>query len=38
MLDHTGIGASDIERSAKFYDSALGALGLQRAMQIPVGE
>jgi hypothetical protein len=27
-LDHTGIGVSNIARSAKFYDAALGALGL----------
>ena len=35
MLDHTGIGVSDIASSALFYDAALGALGLRRAVQIP---
>lgn len=28
-IDHTGIGVSNIARSMKFYDGALGALGLQ---------
>ncbi|NOK34768.1 VOC family protein [Corallococcus exercitus] len=35
MLDHTGIGVADVARSARFYDAALGALGLRRAMQLP---
>ena len=35
MIDHTGIGVSDVTRSAAFYDAALGALGLRRAMQLP---
>ncbi len=35
MIDHTGIGVADVGRSAKFYDSALGALGLRRVMQMP---
>ncbi|RKH53019.1 VOC family protein [Corallococcus sp. AB050B] len=35
MLDHTGIGVADVARSAVFYDAALGALGLRRAMQLP---
>jgi catechol 2,3-dioxygenase-like lactoylglutathione lyase family enzyme len=35
MIDHTGIGVADIQRSAAFYDAALGALGLRRAMQLP---
>nr|WP_223643500.1 VOC family protein [Corallococcus sp. EGB] len=35
MLDHTGIGVADVARSAAFYDAALGALGLRRAMQLP---
>jgi catechol 2,3-dioxygenase-like lactoylglutathione lyase family enzyme len=38
MLDHTGIGVADIGRSAAFYDAALGALGLRRAMQLPEDE
>ncbi|MDB6061766.1 MAG: Lactoylglutathione lyase [Verrucomicrobiaceae bacterium] len=35
MIDHTGIGVSDVAVVAVFYDAALGALGLRRAMQIP---
>jgi catechol 2,3-dioxygenase-like lactoylglutathione lyase family enzyme len=35
MIDHTGIGVADMVRSAAFYDAALGALGLRRAMQLP---
>jgi catechol 2,3-dioxygenase-like lactoylglutathione lyase family enzyme len=35
MMDHTGIGVADVARSAVFYDSVLGALGLRRVMQIP---
>jgi catechol 2,3-dioxygenase-like lactoylglutathione lyase family enzyme len=35
MIDHTGIGVADVARSAAFYDSVLGALGLRRVMQIP---
>ena len=35
MIDHTGIGVSDVARSAAFYDAALGALGLRRIMQLP---
>jgi catechol 2,3-dioxygenase-like lactoylglutathione lyase family enzyme len=35
MIDHTGIGVSDVARSAAFYDPALRALGLRRAMQLP---
>lgn len=38
VLDHTGIGVEDVGRSAAFYDAALGALGLRRAMQLPEGE
>ena len=38
FIDHTGIGVEDIGRSAAFYDAALGALGLRRAMQLPEGE
>jgi catechol 2,3-dioxygenase-like lactoylglutathione lyase family enzyme len=37
MIDHTGIGVSDVGRSAAFYDAALGALGLRRVMQMPEG-
>jgi catechol 2,3-dioxygenase-like lactoylglutathione lyase family enzyme len=35
MIDHTGIGVADVGRSATFYDAALGALGMRRAMQLP---
>lgn len=35
MIDHTGIGVAHVGRSAAFFDSALGALGLRRVMQIP---
>jgi catechol 2,3-dioxygenase-like lactoylglutathione lyase family enzyme len=38
MIDHTGIGVSNIAVSAAFYDAALGALGMHRAMQMPDGE
>ena len=37
MIDHTGIGVTDVGRSAAFYDDALGALGLRRVMQMPEG-
>ena len=37
MIDHTGIGVSDVGRSAIFYDAALGTLGLRRVMQMPDG-
>jgi catechol 2,3-dioxygenase-like lactoylglutathione lyase family enzyme len=33
-LDHTGIGVADIDRSAKFYDAALGALGMRAIMHV----
>ncbi|HTJ03577.1 MAG TPA: VOC family protein [Methylovirgula sp.] len=33
-IDHTGIGVSDIERSAKFYDAALAALQMRPVMRI----
>jgi catechol 2,3-dioxygenase-like lactoylglutathione lyase family enzyme len=33
-IDHTGIGVSNIDRSAKFYDAALGALGLCAVLRI----
>jgi catechol 2,3-dioxygenase-like lactoylglutathione lyase family enzyme len=35
MIDHTGIGVADVQRSAAFYDAALGALGMRRVAQIP---
>jgi catechol 2,3-dioxygenase-like lactoylglutathione lyase family enzyme len=38
MIDHTGIGAANMERSAHFYDAALSALGLRRVVQMPANE
>jgi catechol 2,3-dioxygenase-like lactoylglutathione lyase family enzyme len=35
VIDHTGIGVADVDRSAAFYDAALGALGLRRVIQMP---
>lgn len=35
MIDHTGIGVSDVATAAAFYDAALGALGMRRATQMP---
>ena len=35
MIDHTGIGASDVARSATFYDAVLGALGYRRVHELP---
>jgi catechol 2,3-dioxygenase-like lactoylglutathione lyase family enzyme len=37
MIDHTGIGVSNMATAAKIYDAALGALGLRRVMQIKGG-
>lgn len=37
MIDHTGIGVANVAASAVFYDAALGALGMRRAMQMPEG-
>jgi catechol 2,3-dioxygenase-like lactoylglutathione lyase family enzyme len=34
MIDHTGIGVANVERSAAFYDAALGALGLRRVKEL----
>lgn len=38
MIDHTGIGVRNVGASAVFYDAALGALGMRRAMQMPDGK
>ena len=35
MIDHTGIGVSDVAMCAAFYDAALGALGMRRTVQMP---
>ena len=33
-IDHSGIGVSDMARSMRFYDAALGALGMRAALRI----
>jgi catechol 2,3-dioxygenase-like lactoylglutathione lyase family enzyme len=38
MIGHTGIGVADVATSTAFYDAALDALGMRRAMQIPEDE
>jgi catechol 2,3-dioxygenase-like lactoylglutathione lyase family enzyme len=35
IIDHTGIGAADVKRSAIFYDAVLGTLKLRRVAQMP---
>ena len=35
MIDHTGIGVSNVTTAATFYDAALSALGMKRIMQMP---
>ncbi len=35
MIDHISVGVSDLDRSAKFYEAALGALGLTRVVTRP---
>jgi catechol 2,3-dioxygenase-like lactoylglutathione lyase family enzyme len=35
MIDHTGIGVSDFERSKAFYEKALEPLGYHVIMEIP---
>jgi catechol 2,3-dioxygenase-like lactoylglutathione lyase family enzyme len=37
MIDHTGIGVSNMAVAARFYDAALGALGLGRVMVLADG-
>jgi catechol 2,3-dioxygenase-like lactoylglutathione lyase family enzyme len=37
MIDHTGIGVSDMRAAATLYDAALSALGLKRVMQLADG-
>jgi catechol 2,3-dioxygenase-like lactoylglutathione lyase family enzyme len=38
MIDHTGIGAANVARSAAFYDAVLAALKLRRVAQLPENE
>jgi catechol 2,3-dioxygenase-like lactoylglutathione lyase family enzyme len=33
MLHHVSVGVLNVERAAKFYDAALGALGYKRIME-----
>ncbi len=35
MIDHISVGVSDLERSAKFYEATLAALGLTRLVTRP---
>jgi catechol 2,3-dioxygenase-like lactoylglutathione lyase family enzyme len=35
MLDHVSVGVSDLERAARFYESALAPLGLSRLVSRP---
>jgi catechol 2,3-dioxygenase-like lactoylglutathione lyase family enzyme len=34
MLHHVSVGVMNVERAARFYDSALGALGYKRVMDV----
>lgn len=34
MIDHMGITVSDVEQSRKFYEAALGALGMSVQMEV----
>ena len=35
MIDHISVGVSDLDRSAKFYETTLAALGLTRVVTRP---
>jgi len=35
MIDHISVGVSELDRSAKFYEAALGTLGLTRLITRP---
>jgi catechol 2,3-dioxygenase-like lactoylglutathione lyase family enzyme len=37
LIDHTGIGVSDIHRSARFYEAALRALNVKIVMRMSRG-
>jgi catechol 2,3-dioxygenase-like lactoylglutathione lyase family enzyme len=37
LIDHTGIGVSDVAAAATFYDAALGTLGMRRVIEMPEG-
>lgn len=34
LIDHTGVGVSDVHRSARFYEAALRPLGMKIVMRI----
>lgn len=36
MIDHTGVSVSDPVQSRRFYESALGPLGYQVLMEVPL--
>ncbi len=38
MIDHTGVGVSDFERSKAFYETALAPLGYQLILEISSAE
>jgi len=35
MIDHVSVGVRELERAARFYEAALGALGLSRLVTRP---
>lgn len=35
MIDHTGVVVSDFDRSKRFYQAALGAIGYQLLLEFP---
>src|SRR6266568_4847714 len=35
MIDHVSVGVSDLDRAARFYETALAALGLSRLVSRP---
>jgi catechol 2,3-dioxygenase-like lactoylglutathione lyase family enzyme len=37
MFNHVSVGTRDLERAARFYDAALGALGYRRTMSEDFG-
>ena len=37
MFNHVSVGTRDLERAARFYDAALGALGYRRTMSESFG-
>jgi catechol 2,3-dioxygenase-like lactoylglutathione lyase family enzyme len=35
MIDHVSVGVADLDRAARFYEAALGALGMSRVVTRP---